>query len=158
MTKRLVVIFSLLLVVGSSTDAWAIREFKKAFKERYVRTSEHAQLETHFKKVGCYTCHIKGEKKEARNDYGEALSQFIEGDAGERLKAAKQDNRRKEELAAVEAELQQAFEQVEKLKHPCGETYGEIIASGRLPLSPDQDVNEESVAASDDADDAVTGG
>ena len=78
---------------------------------------------------------MKGEDKKLRNQYGEELSKLIEGNANQRMKDA--GPKRKEELEKILAELDKAFTEVAKMKSPNGDTYGERIGAGKLPVDPE---------------------
>ncbi len=119
-------------------QAKAIAPFKKAFQETYVDPSGNEEFKGAFKKASCNTCHVKGEKKDKRNVYGDELAKLIEGDANQRIKDARKEGgsaAAKEETAKVLGELEKAFDAVAKMKSKSGEPYGEIIKSGKLPTS-----------------------
>ena len=83
------------------------------------------------KKAGCNVCHVKGDKKTARNDFGEELSKLIKGSAKERKAKAKD---KKAEKGKLLKELDEAFAKVAKLKRKGAEkTYGDRLKSGMLP-------------------------
>ena len=119
-------------------QAKAIAPFKKAFQEKYVDPSDSEEFKGAFKKASCNTCHVKGEKKDKRNAYGDELAKLIEGDANQRIKDARKEggsDAAKQETVKVVKELNKAFEEVAKKKAKSGESYGDIIKSGKLPTS-----------------------
>lgn len=121
-----------------TAQAKAIAPFKKAFQQKYVDTSDSEEFKGAFKKASCNTCHVKGEKKDKRNAYGEELAKLIEGDANQRIKDARKEGgsaAAKKETEKVVKELEKAFEEVAKMKSESGQSYGEIIESGKLPAS-----------------------
>lgn len=126
------------LVVGAlSPRVQALAPFKKEFQKKYVDKIDNADLKAAFKKASCNTCHVKGEKKDQRNDYGDELAKLIEGDANMRIKAAGKvsPDARKAEQAKVLKELEKAFDEVGKMKPKDSDTtYEEKIKSGELPV------------------------
>jgi hypothetical protein len=127
-------VLSALAVSGATSRAVALTQFKKAFQEKYVDVSSSAELKEAFKKANCNTCHIKGAKtKDERNAYGQELAKLIEGDANKRIKDAGETGR-KAETEKILAELQKAFEEVANIKTESGETYGDRIKAGKLPV------------------------
>ena len=113
---------------------WAIKEFKKPFQLRYVDAEQNPDFAKSVRKANCNLCHVKGEKKEVCNAYGDALAKLVAGNAHERLKAAKEKDCRDDVLAEVLAELDAAFRQVEQLTDDQGRTYGALIRQGMLPV------------------------
>ena len=132
-------LFSFALV---APNAQAIAPFKKAFQEKYVDKSDNEQLEEKFKKAGCNTCHVKGEKKEVRNDYGKELSKLIEGDANARIKEAGEAGKdaRTAETEKILKELDKAFDEVAKKENKSKVKYGELIKQGKLPVEEEEKV------------------
>ena len=132
---RWTTILTAMVFVGTApSDLLALREFKKTFEQHYAELLENKTVKTTFRKAKCNLCHVKGEKKDANNPYGEALSQLIDGDAEDRLELAKENDRKKEELEKLLAELKIALAQVEALESPNGMTFGERILGGKLPV------------------------
>ena len=114
----------------SSVDA--LPQFKKEFGDKYVEGSGSASFEEAVKKQGCNVCHVKGQKKDVRNAYGEELAKLIPGDASARIKEAADKDAEK---ATVNKELAEAFKKVEAMKSPSGETYGELLKGHSLPVA-----------------------
>jgi hypothetical protein len=134
--KKLVIacLVSMLVASAASPRAQALAPFKTAFQKKYVDQSDNAAFKEAFKKANCNTCHLKGGKtKDERNLYGEELAKLIEGNANQRLKEAGEAGR-KTETAKLLAELEKAFEEVAKMKDEAGQTYGERIKTGKLPV------------------------
>jgi hypothetical protein len=124
------------LAAWGAQDADALPPFKKAFQTTYVDSGSEA-LKAAFKKGSCYTCHVKGEKKEVQNAYGKALNELIPGNAKERLKAAKENGTKDAEEAELLKELAAAFKTAEGLSATeGGPTYGERLKAGKLPVEP----------------------
>lgn len=122
-------------VLAFSSNVQALPPFKKAFSEKYVKTSDNADFQAAAKKASCNACHVKGEKKNVQNNYGTALNKLIEGDAKDRIAAAGKNgaDAKKAETAKIMKELEAAFKKVEAMKSASGKTYGEILKSGNLP-------------------------
>ncbi|NIM09088.1 MAG: hypothetical protein GTO53_08065 [Planctomycetales bacterium] len=138
-----------LVLCGDSQTCQAIPPFKTEFFEVYVKENpstpeETALAEAADAKTGkCWICHVnmkdRGESKlgkKVRNNYGKALSQFLnKDDFG--------SERRKAEPEKVKTQIREAFTKVEALKSdpndPQSMTYGELIASGKLPGNDEPD-------------------
>jgi hypothetical protein len=123
----------LILVCGAATwlippgNAEAIPLFYKTFETKYAGADAKPEFATLVKETKCNVCHVKGEKKEVRNAYGEALH-----DAG--LDKKKYPKERIEaEADAVEKEVMEALEKVAKEKSAGGMTYGDLLKAGKLP-------------------------
>ncbi len=119
--------------------ALAIKEFKKPFLTRYVDAEQEPEFAKAVRKANCNLCHVKGEKKNVCNPYGEALGRLIEGNAHERLKAAKATDSREEELDRVLAELAEAFPKVEQMTDQEGRQFGDLIRQRLLPVAVVED-------------------
>jgi hypothetical protein len=142
--KRSVMLITAWCALGFwPAPADAITPFTKAFEEKYVKDHPSEEFRTAFKKTRCNVCHVKGEPKTVSNEYGNELAKFIEGNAEERIKTARAENRLKEEEEQLAKELEKAFAEVEKIKvnaaDPSSPTYGEIIRGGKLPASAEED-------------------
>jgi hypothetical protein len=138
MVKRFIACFGACLAVClPARPAVALTPFNKPFEEKYVKNHPDAAFREAFKKTRCNVCHVKGKPKTVTNAYGDELAKHIEGNAEERIRAAKLENREAEEVQTLVKELEAAFAKVEKVKSAAGDdgspTYGELIQSGRLP-------------------------
>jgi hypothetical protein len=122
----------LCLAVGPAS---ALPQFKKDFTDKYVEGSGDAAFEEAVKKSGCNVCHVKGEGKDARNAYGEALAKLIDGEAKDRLAKAKEAGADDAEKEKITKELMEAFKKVEEMKSPSGPTYGELLKAHKLPVA-----------------------
>lgn len=111
-----------------------LTEFKKSFTEKYAGKTTDPDWQKMVRRAGCNVCHIPGKKKEEHNPYGQSLEDLIPGNAEERHKAAKSEGREKEEMAKILAELEEAFTKVEAMEASPGETYGDRIRAGKLPV------------------------
>ena len=132
--KRFVVLGLITMVGGTwlAPSAQALAPFKKAFQEKYVDKSTSEEFKTAFQGASCNVCHVKDKKKTERNDYGNALAELIEGDANKRIKEA---GNKDGETKKILEELDKAFDEVAKKKSPGGETYGDLIGAGKLPVA-----------------------
>ena len=143
----LLLVTALVCLSVPTQQAHAIREFKKAFEQHYFDGDEHSdEVRKMFRKAKCNLCHVQGEKKEVNNEYGEALDELIEGNAEDRLKAAKEAGTRDDELKQVLAEFVAAVESVESLPSPSGGTFGDRIREGKLPVELPADEDEAATA------------
>lgn len=144
-TKHILGLLALSLVATGfhANEAMALSEFKKAFGEKYIKTSKNAEFVTVAKKASCNVCHVKakGAKKDVQNEYGKALNKLIEGSAKERKAAAKKVSKEDEtnEKTKLLAELDAAFKKVEAMKSDGGKgpTFGALLKDGKLPVQLD---------------------
>lgn len=128
----------LVVMVASfmASPAMAISHFKKVWAEHYTPTGDApgaGDVDPEFlktsRKAGCYICHVKGEdKKEVRNEYGEALHKFLKSENYDK-------DRIKAEPEKVQEEIIAAYKKVEEMKSKDGKKFGEKIKSKELPAS-----------------------
>ena len=128
---------------GTANTAFAIGAFKEGFFARYIKEdSSDAKEQALTAAAGattgkCYVCHVnmttlgeKGLGKKVRNNYGRALSTFLE-------KKNFSTERREAEPEKAAAEIQAALEKVESMKSDPADatspTFLELIQSGKLP-------------------------
>lgn len=102
-------------VALSASPAFAVKQFYDEFKEVYV--NEGGLDASMVAKAKCNICHVKGEKKKVKNDYGKLLDDLLD-----RKKDAKNPEK-----------IREALEQVAAMKSPSGKTWGEMIKEGKLP-------------------------
>jgi hypothetical protein len=112
-----------------SGEAHAVPPFMNAFIAKYAGADAKPDFAKLVKEeVKCNVCHVKGEKKEVRNDYGESLKK-----AG-----LDKNNFKKERLDAepdaVAKEINAALDKVGKEKSKAGTTYEALIKAGKLPV------------------------
>ena len=134
--KHLSIVLTALVALSVLTGtASALAPFKKAFDQTYVKESDSDKYKSAFKKSGCYTCHVKGKKKDWLNLYGQELAKLVDGNAKQRLDEAKKkgSGERKAEDAKIKKELKLAFTKVGKVKSPSGVVYEELFKSHKLP-------------------------
>jgi cytochrome c553 len=122
--------FLFLAVLGligfTTSPASAVKEFKDAFKAKYVKSdgsgANDSALAKAFSQASCTVCHAPGDNKKIRNDYGKQLAKLV----------TKGDKKNKEKIQA-------ALDAVAKLKSnpsdPASPTFGEKIANGKLPAA-----------------------
>ena len=133
----------------SSKQCQALPPFRVEFFAVYVKENPSSPEETSLAEAAgaktgkCWICHVnmtkRGEKKlgkKVRNNYGTALSQFLK-------KADFKTERRKAEPEKVKAEIREALTKVEAMKSDPSDsnskTFGELIASGKLPGNDEPD-------------------
>jgi hypothetical protein len=122
-----VLFFAVLGLIGfTASPAAAVKEFKDAFKAKYVKADSTAAndvaLAAAFEEASCTVCHAPGDNRKIRNDYGKELAKLLH-------KEEKKDT----------AKIKAAMDQVAKLKSkpmdPKSPTFGEKIAGGKLPAA-----------------------
>ncbi len=81
---------------------------------------------------------MKGKDKKSPNAYGQARTKFTGGHAKATLDAAKAqgEDAQKEALGKILKSLDEGFDKTESMKAPSGETYGELLKAGKLPVGP----------------------
>lgn len=106
--------------------AKAVPQFRTEFVAKYVKAGSSDPKDKAFaemvEKINCNVCHV-GEDKEKRNPYGEAMSKFV----------SKTDRRNKEKIRKALDKLAGVKCKADDAKSP---TYGQRIASGKLPCDP----------------------
>ena len=136
---------ALVCLLAAERQAVATAPFSKEFVKVYVdpvkeATEDHKQafyLAAKAKAGKCWICHVNmtplGEKKlkkKVRNNYGKALSEFLD-------KENFSSKRRKAEPEKVSAEIRDAFKKAGAMKsdpqNPDSPTFDELITSGKLP-------------------------
>ena len=124
--KRMVLAFAVMgMVVGSTTPALAIKEFNDYWTKVHVEGSKDAAFKELATSAKCNICHVNGEKKTVRNEYGTTISKLVK--AKELKPIAKSDP------AKFEAAMNEAFEKAAAAKAKDGKTFGEKIKAGQLP-------------------------
>ncbi|HQX53449.1 MAG TPA: hypothetical protein PK992_16835 [Planctomycetaceae bacterium] len=123
------------VLITATETSRAIAPFKKAFEEKYVKSSDNDDFKAAFKKGGCNVCHAKDQKKDWLNAYGLALAKNIPGSVKERLDKAKAEGAEasKAENEKLLEELKAAFEKAEETKSPSETTFGAMFKDHKLP-------------------------
>lgn len=69
------------LLTSIQHDAAATSAFNKQWKKEYLPDGVDKDFKKTARKAGCYVCHVKGEdKKEVRNEYGEAVHKYLDAE------------------------------------------------------------------------------
>jgi hypothetical protein len=119
------------------SKAQALPEFKKAFQEKYVDSSDNPDFKAAFKEASCNVCHVKGDRnKKHRNEYGKLLAKYTGGSVVKDRNAAEAsggDSAKKDVMDKALKALAEGFDKVADEKSSSGDTYGERIKAGKLP-------------------------
>jgi len=136
-SRNLLLLAAIAAACFASSTTFAISPFKKAFDEKYVKESGDETFQAAFRKAGCYTCHVRDEKKDVVNAYGWELAELIEGSAKDRIDAANENGSgaKKAEEEKLVKEFVMALKKAEAIKAPSGETYGELLKAHGLPTA-----------------------
>lgn len=125
--KRLTLLLT--CVVLFALPASAISEFHRQWKDHYLVGNNNAVFVKTARKAGCYICHVKEQpKKDARNEYGTALSKYLDADDFQKdwVRANPEEAKRK---------IVVAFKKVEEELSKDESKYGVKIKNGDLPAS-----------------------
>lgn len=115
--------------------------YKKEFDTRYLK--EGTALHTAWKGAGhCNACHIGGgDERKNLNAYGQAIDKILDKEDAEALTLLKK-KRNPERAAEAEKKIREALDFAEKQSsdpnNKDAPTFGELINSGTLPISPDK--------------------
>lgn len=120
---RVVAVVGFVLVACcSSSPLFGHMVFKKAMDKEYEQV-----------KVTCNGCHVKGEKKDVRNDLGKLFYAETESEnLTEQWQEKKGSERKAFEQEVMLPAFTSALEVVKEKKNEDGETYDELIKSGKL--------------------------
>jgi hypothetical protein len=124
----LILVCGAALWVVPADRAEAIPLFYTKFEEKYAGAAANPEFSALVKEVKCNVCHVKGEKKEVRNAYGETLHKM--GLEKDNYKKERVDN----EADAVHKELMDAFDKAAATKNAGGEAYGDRLKGNKLPV------------------------
>lgn len=118
-------IIALCVVVLVGGTAIAQTLFKKALQDKYE-----------FKSVSCNTCHVQGEKKDKRNEFGQLFADELkEKNVTQRINDAKdsEDDAVKDKVYdEVTKEFLAALKKIEAKKIDNGKTYAELLKTGEV--------------------------
>lgn len=78
MKKFVCALAVVMMTANTIAPALAVSKLKKAFAAKYAGEKADEELKKLVKSGGCYVCHVKGEKKTVRNDYGKAMEKAFE--------------------------------------------------------------------------------
>ena len=136
-SKSCLLLVLITVVSLSNSMTFAVAPFKKAFDAKYVKESGDEDFQTTFRKTGCYTCHVKGKKKDFVNAYGWELAELLEGNAKDRIAAARKNGKdaKKAEEQKLTKELEVAMQKAEAIQTLSGDTYGELFKAHGLPTA-----------------------
>lgn len=109
-------------------SAMAISAFNKQWKADYLGEDAPEDLKAAGKKAGCYVCHVKGEKKTVRNEYGDAVHKLLKKED-----FSKEYLKEKPEEAAEK--MTEGFKKAGEAKSSDGKAFAAKIAAGELPAT-----------------------
>lgn len=116
--------------VVTADQAFAIKPFMEVFIANYnvkePKTDSEKALAAAVAEVKCNLCH-EGKSKKNRNAYGAAMDELV--DKKEFVAAQKEDKEK------AQKEFTEILVKLEAEKSPTGETYGELIKAGKLPVA-----------------------
>lgn len=115
-----------ILAVQSASPAWAIKQFGDQFKETYTKGNENKDFVKLVEEAKCNVCHIDGENKKMKNEYGVAVGTLL-------TKKDFPPDRFKKEPEKCKEEIEAAFKKVLEMKAKDGTLFGDKIKAGELP-------------------------
>ncbi len=124
--KRLVLAFGCACLLA--TPALATNEFAKEWKDLYATEKAAEEFVKASRKAGCNVCHVKGEKKTERNEYGMAIKEFLDKEDFTKEWVKENPEKAKELIVAG---LKKAGEK----NSSDGKKFAEKIAAGELPAT-----------------------
>jgi len=132
MSKSITCLLLLAFVVSTiTTPAYGVLVFRKEFEQKYKvkepETDVEVKLSDAASEAKCYICHVKGEDKEVRNEYGEALAKYLDAENFSK-------DRRDAEPEKVKQEIWEGLDKVEADKNAAGEAFGDLLRAGKLPV------------------------
>lgn len=116
--------FTLLLVA----PAFATNEFSKEWKDHYTGEGANEEFVKSARKAGCNVCHVKGEKKTERNEYGKAISELLKKEDFTKEWVAANPEKAKELIVA-------GFKKAGEKKSSDGKTFADKLKAGELPAT-----------------------
>ncbi|MCC9601852.1 hypothetical protein LOC67_14925 [Stieleria sp. JC731] len=125
--KRFAILFGCVALMGA--PAFATSDFNKMWKAKYLEGDDvNADLKKTARKHGCYICHVSGEKKDVRNEYGKAVHKYLKAEDFPKdwVKDNPEEARTKIFAGLVEAA---------KEKSKDGDTFGDKIKAGKVPAT-----------------------
>jgi mono/diheme cytochrome c family protein len=113
------------LIAITASPAFAVKEFKDAFKSKYVKPDSTAAndvaLAAAVDQTSCGICHTDPKNKKLRNDYGKQLAKLI----------TKKDKKNKDKIFKAMDKVAAMKVKPADAKSP---TFGDKIAKGMLPM------------------------
>jgi len=125
--KRLALLMG--IMVCTATPSFAISEFGRQWKDAYLGSDADPDWVRTGRKAGCYVCHVKGEdKKKVRNEYGEAVHEFLDAEDFPRdyVKANPEE---------AKAKIREGFKKAGEKKSSDGRTFAAKIEANELPAT-----------------------
>ena len=113
-------ILGLVAVALNANSGFARLPYRKQFEETY----KDSKIVEAAKEAKCNVCHY-GKTKKNRNDYGKALTKYLNADQYKKLY--------KTDKEALNKKIKEALKSVVKVKSTKGKTFGELIKAGQLP-------------------------
>jgi hypothetical protein len=104
----------------------SIPPFQNEAEYRYINPTTPAPMAAAIRGASCQFCHAPGRDRTQRNEFGDALSQYLDKD---RFPQA----RLKADPKGVAREIEAALEVAEAEKASDGKTFLQRLAEGRLP-------------------------
>ena len=117
------------MVFVTARPALAVKAFYDQFTEMYVTDETSEEYTKLVKKARCYVCH-QGRNKKNHNPYGEALEEFL----------SKGDAKDTEKIVDALKKVGEMNSDADDKESP---TYDELIAEGKLPGGPLEEVRKE---------------
>ena len=112
------------LIAMTAAPALAVKEFRDAFKSKYVKPDSTAAndvaLAAAVEQTSCGICHADAKNKKLRNDYGKQLAKLI----------SKKDKKNKDKIFKA---MDKVAEMKSKPSDKTSPTFGDKIANGKLP-------------------------
>ncbi|OYP28975.1 hypothetical protein [Rhodopirellula sp. MGV] len=125
--KRFAILFGCFALLAS--PALATSDFNKMWKEKYISGDDaNEDLKKTARKHGCYICHVSGEKKDVRNEYGKAVHKYLKAEDFPKdwIKDNPEEARKK-----IFAGLDEAA----KEKSKDGDLFGDKMKAGKVPAT-----------------------
>jgi hypothetical protein len=130
--KRLTALSFLFAAIAVSSilaqPAHALGEFGKVWSKHYLGKDADPDFTKAMKKEGCNICHLKGEKKDKRNEYGQALDKFLD------KKEFPKDYYKNNEEEATK-KIVEALKKAEAEESKSGQKFGDRIKANEKPAS-----------------------
>jgi len=124
--KRLVLALGCAALLAA--PALATNEFAKEWKDHYAAEGAKEDFVDAARKAGCNVCHVKGEKKTERNEYGAAIKELLNKEDFTKDWVKANPEKAKELIVAG---LKKAGEK----SSSDGKTFAAKIAAGELPAT-----------------------
>lgn len=116
------------LVILMSTPTFATSEFSRQWKADYLGEDADPDFVKTARRASCYVCHIKGhpDKKEARNEYGRAMLEFLDKETYSRDYVKANPEEAAKQITA-------GFKKAGEKMSSSGETFAAKLKANKLP-------------------------